>query len=436
MGYKLFLEVEKFLKNQNWCRYKSNSDILNILNRYQDNLEEHLNNAGVLALIAQKTKAGSLVKLTIRNSGNATLLSMSVVGENGSDILFKEEKEITSDTENAISITAIEWLNAYSKTIPYDGRVIKAVADQITINVGERYGMALGQYLKIYRPIGKKKHPLLEEIINWEKREYGKAEIIEVRAQESVAEMREFLSSEAPMIDDWALMEGKAKETIKAPLAKKEQRARYGYISLAFDIGSGSQTTDIYNFQNQFDGIMYGARLKGEVWFTENWWAGVDLAGRVGNLESNNAYILEDNETRGYFKIKGGYRFLPTGFFSGPQIDLFVGWGAYFYQPEYVEFYGPIDANFWGVLLGVKGTIPIGKYFRGSILVDFLISTAKDKKGGPGYFLELMFNYLFRPYLTFDASISGWGNSWDDIAPNTDIRYKDFSLLLGATYYF
>jgi hypothetical protein len=435
MSYGLFLEVEKFLKNSAWCRYKTNSDILSILNRYQENLEEHLNNPGVLSLIANKTGAGSIIKITLRNSGEGTKILMRVIGENGSDVLFKEEKLITSDKEKAISLTALEWLNEYKKTIPYDGRVIRANGDEIVINVGERYGMAKGQYLKIYRPIGKKKHPLLEEVINWEKREYGKAEIIRITPEESVAEMKEYLSSEAPMVDDWAIKEGAPKESPKAIKAKKEQRARYGYVSLAFDIGMGSQTTDMYNFQNKFDGVMFGGRLKGEVWFTENWWLGLDLAGRVGELESNNDYLPTDNETRGYFKIKGGYRFLPNGFFSGPQIDLFAGWGAYFYQPEFVEFYGPIDANFWGVILGIKGDIPIGKFFRTSLYLDFLISTAKDKRGF-GYFVEYMVNYLFKSYLSFDASISAWGNNWRDVAPDTDVRYKDWSVLLGATYYF
>jgi len=436
MGYNLFLEVEKFLKNENWCQYKSNSEILSILNRYQDNLEEHLNNKDVLTLIASKTKAGSLIKITLRNHGDTTKIQMKVVGENGGDVLFKEEKELSSDKENALAGTVVEWLNAYSKTIPYDGRILKVEGDKIVINVGENFGMNTGQYLKIYRPIGKKKHPLLDEVINWEKRELGRAQIVSIRADQSIGEMKEYLSKESPTVDDWAISDDKAPPAPVVAHAKKEQVAKFGYISLALDIGTGSQTLDASYFHNKFSGAMIGARLKGEMWFTENWWMGLDLAARVGNLSPETYNLPDDSETRGYYKIKGGYRFLPTGFFSGPQIDILIGWGGYSYQPDYVEFYGPIDANFYGVLLGVKGGIPIGQYFRTSLYLDFLFSTKKDQEGGPAYFLELAVNYLFKSYLTFDASFSGWGNYWDEIAPGTDIRYKDFSFLLGATYYF
>ncbi|RLA65041.1 MAG: hypothetical protein DRQ89_02140 [Epsilonproteobacteria bacterium] len=434
LGYSLFLELERELKKGGWCYYRSNSKILDILNNYQENLGDHLNSPDVLKIIANTTNAGSLIKISLINRGDMTKIQMKIMGENGSDILFQDEKDLTSDRENNLALTAIDWLNEYSKKIPYDGRVIKISGEELVINVGENLGMTPGQYLKISRAVGKKKHPILDEVI-WEKREIGTAEITSVRPFKATAKMTGYLSSEKPQIDDWGISGEKGQSEPIAPLAKKEQAPRYGYLSIALDFGGGSQTVDIYNFQNRFDGMLFGARLKGEVWLTENWWAGMDVAGRVGTLGSNN-YLPDDNESRGYFKIKGGYRFLPTGFFSGPQIDILLGWGSYFYRPEYVEDYGPIDANFWGVLLGIKGVIPIGKYFRTSLYGDMLLSTTKDKNGPPGYFLELMFNYLFKSFLTFDASIAWWGNSWDNIAPSTDIRYKDFSLLLGATYYF
>lgn len=434
LSYKLFLEVEEYLKKANWAYYESNSKILDVLNRYQDNLGQHLESPDVLQVIANTTGAGSLIKITLTNSGDKTKIAMVIVGENGLDILFKDEKELTSNMENALAVTAISWLNEYSKKIPYDGRILKVQGDKLVLNVGENLGMTRGQFLKISRPIGKKKHPILEEVV-WEKREIGTAEIVDVKGNKSIVEVKDIVS-ENPQTDDWAITGEKAKKVVVAPLAKKEQRPRYGYISLALDIGGGSQTTDITNFQNKFQGFMVGGRLKGEVWFTENWWMGLDLAARVGSLIPGYDYFPNDSETRGYAKIKGGYRFLPSGFFSGPQIDVFVGYGIYSYQPDYVNHYGPIDANFFGVLLGVKGGIPLGNYFRTSLYFDMLFNTEKDKKGGPSYFIELMFNYLFKSYLSFDASISGWGNNWRDIAPGTDIRYKDFSFLLGATYYF
>ena len=47
LGFKVFEEVEQYLRDSEWCYYTSNSEILNILANYKRNLDQVLENPKV-----------------------------------------------------------------------------------------------------------------------------------------------------------------------------------------------------------------------------------------------------------------------------------------------------------------------------------------------------------------------------------------------------
>ncbi|RPJ72089.1 MAG: hypothetical protein EHM20_14130, partial [Alphaproteobacteria bacterium] len=65
LGFKVFEEIENYIKEGSWCTYKSNSELINILGQYSKNLEGHLGNKDVLKVIADKTKAGTMIRVTL-----------------------------------------------------------------------------------------------------------------------------------------------------------------------------------------------------------------------------------------------------------------------------------------------------------------------------------------------------------------------------------
>jgi len=96
VSFQVFQSVERYLKNGNWCYYKPNSEIINILANYKSNLHHHLNNPDVVKLIAARVTTGSIIRIRLDNQIKNTEINLSVIGENGKDLYFKEKATIPS----------------------------------------------------------------------------------------------------------------------------------------------------------------------------------------------------------------------------------------------------------------------------------------------------------------------------------------------------
>ena len=72
-------------------------------------------------------------------------------------------------------------------------------------------------------------------------------------------------------------------------------------------------------------------------------------------------------------KLKAGYRFLTTGFFFGPQLDIYLGYGLYNYSMDIFaeELLGHHAVS--GILAGGKGSIPFLDRYRGFIELNTLL---------------------------------------------------------------
>ena len=78
IGSKVFEEVETYLRDGNWCYYKSNSGLISVLTKYRNNLKTHLDNPEVLRTLAEKTKTGSLIKIDILNEVKGVDLGIKI----------------------------------------------------------------------------------------------------------------------------------------------------------------------------------------------------------------------------------------------------------------------------------------------------------------------------------------------------------------------
>ena len=55
MSYKVFEGLERYLQEGDWCYYRSNAGLLDILGQYRQNLEMHLENPEILKVISERT---------------------------------------------------------------------------------------------------------------------------------------------------------------------------------------------------------------------------------------------------------------------------------------------------------------------------------------------------------------------------------------------
>ncbi len=449
LGFKVFTEVEAYLKDSDWCYYTSNSEILNILSNYKRNLDTILQNPKVLKIISEKTNTGSLIRVELINQIRGVDVNIKVLGENGEDVFFKEQTRLTVDDPKVIAQTIKNWLSVYEKQIPYDGLIIGVLGNQFSIDVGTNRSLFEGNELLILRPTRKRRHPLLKEIIDWESEKLGTAKIIHSTENQSQASVLQYDTTKKIRNNDWVVLKKDSKigmvEQKKFVGEDDYKFGKLGELSLMFNVGKGSATSDITTTK-KVGGTILGVDLSGTLWVTRKYWAGLDISRLVGSLSQEEGTLTNNSNSmsNSIFRIKGGYKYLPMGFFYGPQIDAYVGYGSYTYSLDTSVNDGFTEVSFSGILFGAKGSIPIQKVLRAHIELSFLFNPAYTEEAtvygeddsARNYTLEIGGQYLYAPNMTFDFAYGVNSSKASFTGPVRSITVKQSTLKLGTTFTF
>ena len=450
-SFKIYKRVERYLKNSDWCHYRSNSNALTILQSYQPNLDDHLQKAEVLRKIADKTRAGSLIRIKMSTVIDGVKLSVKVIGDNGKDILFSEKINLKKKSIDLTFQMITDWLDVYKKTIPYDGRIIGVLDNQFTIDVGSAYEIPVGSRLQVVRPTEKKNHPLLNEIVGWEIEERGKGRVISSSEFQSLVEVIEHFSKHRPQLGDWVVVEKKLNNKYPPKITqhtklKKKTSGHLGTLSVSTKIGNGSDATSISNQDYKIQGLIFGLHGEGELWMTRDYWLSLELERNIGIYY----YESEDGEsefpqlTQDIVKFKLGYRYLPLGLFWGPQIDFYLGHGTYSYDIEVSRKRGLGHHKIQGALCGIRGNIPLHRFFRGFLKLDFLFFPSyeeetnifgKDVKSRTSYQIELGGHYNYSSSATLDGSLEFTSNQ-ARFAEDNGFNLKEMAINVGVTLIF
>lgn len=449
LGFKVFTEVEEYLKDSDWCYYTSNSEILNILSNYKRNLDSILENPKVLKIISEKTETGSLIKVEIINQVRGVDLEIRIFGENGEDIYFKEKTRLTVDDPKVIAQSVKNWLSVYEKQIPYDGRIIGVLGNQFSIDVGSNRSLFPGNDLLILRPVRKRKHPLLKEIIDWETEKLGGAKVIHSTETQSQANVTQYDTTKKVRTGDWVVLKRSSKVGVVEQKKFVEEDdysfGKLGEVSLLFNIGKGSATAENPTTK-KVGGTVLGVDLGTTLWITRKYWVGLDISRVVGSLsqEEGNLSTSTNSMANSFFRVKAGYKYLPMGFFYGPQIDAYVGYGNYTYALDTNSTDGFTEVSFKGILLGAKGSIPIKKVFRAHVELSFLFSPGFTEEANVygeddsarNYTLEFGGKYLYAPNMTFDFAYGVNSSKASFVSPVRSITVKQSTFKLGTTFTF
>ena len=142
----------------------------------------------------------------------------------------------------------------------------------------------------------------------------------------------------------------------------------------------------------------------------------------------------------GVLKVGGGYKYLPMGFFYGPQINFFGGWKSYTYTLDKSEADAYGSSAFNGIYLGLGANVPVQKGIRvfasGEIMpfVDFEdtdnlfdstknISSLSFKFGG---------QYQFSSTIVLTSSFSVVNNTAKLEGDNSQISFRSNTLTVGG----
>ena len=448
-GFKVFEEIESYLKDGDWCTYKSNSELINILGQYSKNLESHLNNKDVLRVIADKTKAGTLIKVSLALGANTADIGVEVIGENGEDRYFKEQTQLKTNDILIISQTVKNWLDVYEKTIPYNGRVKGVLGDQFTIDIGRKSQLFNGSTITIERPTAKRQHPLLKEIVDYQTEKIAEAKVFDVGEMQAQAKVVNYEGNKKLKIEDWVKVRSietrKAVEQVQYGEKEDNEFGKLGSLGIFLNFSSAS-ITRTGSSETSVKGNLIGGDIEAELWATRNYWAGLDFEKRFGSYEKDqgtftgNKYSSDNTSVR----LKFGYKYLPLGFFYGPQVDVYGGYGKYTYgvstnlTDKFTEF------SFSGLLLGVKGSVPLYESVRAYLLIDFLLTSSYKEKvavygsdeSSSNYRIEAGAQYAYEPNITLAGGIQILSNKANFTGVTKEEQFKDVSAKVGAIFTF
>jgi hypothetical protein len=376
IGFEVFQEIEEYLLNSSWCKYRSNSDILNIFTKYQTSLKKYLENPKVIKLIAGKLKVGSLIRIDLQSTVQGIKISLDILGDNGEDLYFREKTLIKEDRIPAISQTIKNWLNVYEKNIPYDGLVMGVLGDQVTIDFGKRVNVSVGQEIIVKREIAKKRHPLLKQIVSWKTQLIGVGRVVSLSTDQSIAMIKTYHSGVKANINDWIILEKNKPIYTRDQFNEEDPNSfgKLGVVSIALNLADTALTNSVSSIGNEYNKFIFGINVDAEMWITRNYFVMSEFSRNFGKLTKSKGNASSDTVgvQPGEFKLLGGYKYLPLGFFNGPQFDFYGGYGWYSYTIDKNSGDGLGDFGIHGFVFGLRANAPIYRAFRVFLAVETL----------------------------------------------------------------
>lgn len=450
IGFKVFEEVEQALKKSNWCTYVSNSSLINVFSRYRENLPQYLKTKEVLSTVAEKLKVGSLVLVTLKNELGGIEAQMNVYGDNGEDLFFSEKATLNNDDIELISQTIKNWLDMYSKMIPYDAKINGILGDQVTLDVGKGYPINIGQKFLIKRPINKKKHPLLKKIVDWETEVLAEGSVFNISDNQALGMVKVYKADKKLAAGDWVRLEEFRQEVIVDPNLDKEKDdeslGTLGILSVSLFGSSSSVDTSVAAGSNRMSGNLFGIDFRVEGWITRQYFAALEVERSLGSLKkkSGNPNKSSVNANNGTFKLTGGYKYLPIGFFYGPQIDIYSGYVNHSFDLDVSTADGFGKNNISGIVFGTMANIPLNREYRFFAQAEFIPfptfseddNIYGDAKSAAAMELEIGVKYQYTPRMTLDGSIETLSRKAKFDGLNKEVSYKDNRLKFGVSFNF
>lgn len=450
VGFKVFEEIERYLKDSSWCYYESNSEILNILSNYKNTLHESLENEEVLKVISEKSRAGTLIKIDLNFFPKGVEVGVKVIGENGKDVYFMEKTSLQTEDPVVMGQTVKNWLEVYEKNIPYDGLVTGVLGNQFTVDIGKLYGLGVDRDVEVKRIKRKRKHPLLKEIVDWETVKVGDARIFHSVDTQAQGKVLKYEENRRVQIGDWILINESGQERVKTDYSdEKEEELNFGKLGKAgifFTVGSGSVAVSTGSSTKKMSGLLLGIDLESELWLTRKYWVGLDLAKKFGSYSKSTGTLQSDSNSISYgnYKLKAGYKYLPLGFFYGPQIDGYFGYASHTFGLDTQTSDGITEVTFSGLLFGGRGSIPLANVYRIHLGIEFILGPSYEEEvavnGGDDsastFELEMGGSYRYGPNMQFEAGLNHVNSKAKFKSPDKTMNLKDTSLKIGASFNF
>lgn len=450
LGTKVFASVEAYLKENTWCQYQSNSELLGIFSRYRENLHQHLKTPEVVKVVGDKLKVGSIIRINLVKEIGSLEVQLDVLGSNGEDILYSEKTIQDNDDIEVTEQTIRNWLEVYGRIIPYDGRITGILGDQITLDTGKGYAIKIGQDFTVRRLRGIKKHPLLKKVVEWDAKPLATGKVFSISDNQALGVVKVYKSDGKLQAGDWVrlepLKEDKTLDELRYPSDNKDSFGKLGIASFYLTGSSSSLSASTGGDTGRLGGLMLGFEGRLEAWLTRNWFGQIEIDRSLGSLKKSSGTLSNKTSDyqRGTFKFGGGYKYLPLGFFYGPQVDIYGGYATHVYKPDVSVPDGIGEFGYTGFYLGVGTNFPVGREYRGVLRAEFmpfagfndesgLLNSAKNSSWLQ---VEMGAKYQYSSAITLDGMLELTSSKASFSGPVKSVSASDTALKFGASVNF
>src|SRR5690606_11179164 len=215
-------------------------------------------------------------------------LALKVIGENGTDIFMQKEEILrANEVELAYQTTKI-WLDEYANFIPYDGKVLGVLGNQITMDIGKGYDIEIGHEFTVKRLIKKEKHRLLKTVVAWDTDTIASGKIANLSQNQAFGKLEVYSKQLRIEPGDWIVLGEKSQTEIRESTDYRDDSYSYGllgFVDVFASIASGTASSDTASGNKQASGALYGFGVSGEVWLTREYFLLGELSKQLGNFK-------------------------------------------------------------------------------------------------------------------------------------------------------
>lgn len=356
----------------------------------------------VLKQVAKTFRVPVMLRTRISKEGptyrfNVELLHLPKVDVLASDqFVLEEPRDSKGFGSGEIKTALFQSMDRLVKKIPFLFQVTGRDQSVVTVAIQDRYSVEPGDTVVISTLEEVKRHPLLNQIVDWRFVETGRArvesidggiafcKVIEENADRPIGRFQKVTDVIVPEVKrnaDGTVVEARVVEA-------KDDAPKYGWLgadawigafSREYSTGGSSSTT------RQGSGFFMGMRGMGQLWLTRSWFTELGFGyGFSGITQSNptTGATSGASVTASLFQFRAdvGYTlFSDSSSMAGPKAWGKVGYlsNSYSMPASATDYTGSI--HFGSFFAGVGGEMPFRGDFGGLFEIDFgLFNTASE----------------------------------------------------------
>ncbi len=368
---------QEFFKNQSRFRIRDLKQADSILNRSKISYRSLIDDSKILAQVARKMRADSLVRTRVYKEGPHYRFVLEWLHSPKMNVLSKHSFISDDGTlgSSELDKKLKEGLRHMIAKVPFLGQVTGRDHDWVTINIGKNSGIRKGDVLVISTLQEAKIHPLLKQVVDWKFTKTGQIVIETVEDRLGFGKVRKEEPSQ--QISRYQKITKLIKrESFQSDHIKVEKNSdtdfdenfkpTIGFGEFGLWLGNVSRSYSSGTTTASGGGILLGFKADTQLWLTGNIWANLVFGyGFYSYSQALNggssASIGNGSITR--VDLSMAYAFWLGRDFYGPKITTKFGYHktSYGIPSSSTNFTG--GTNVGSVYFGLGGELPLrGRY--------------------------------------------------------------------------